>query len=143
VSWWGWVIAGAILFGAELAGVNAQFYLVFIGSAAIVVGLITAMTSQLAPAAQWAIFAIVTIVSMVTFRSQIYRRFRGQPPAAHEPAGGVITLPTLLGAGDSCQVEHDGTYWTVRNDSVTPLPAGTRVRVSSVQGLTLLVRPDV
>ena len=39
MSWWGWVIAGAILLGAELAFVNAQFYLVFVGSAAIVVGM--------------------------------------------------------------------------------------------------------
>ena len=39
MTWWGWIIAGAILLGAELTFVNAQFYLVFIGSAAILVGL--------------------------------------------------------------------------------------------------------
>src|ERR1700693_5041655 len=53
MSWWGWIIAGAILLGAELAFVNAQFYLVFIGSAAIVVGLVTAVTPALASWAQW------------------------------------------------------------------------------------------
>src|SRR4029077_11994692 len=42
MSWWGWTIAGAILLGAELIFVNAQFYLVFVGSAAIVVGVVTA-----------------------------------------------------------------------------------------------------
>ena len=41
MSWWGWIIAGAILLGAELSFVSAQFYLVFIGSAAILVGLAT------------------------------------------------------------------------------------------------------
>jgi len=41
MTWWGWVIAGAILLGAELSFVSAQFYLVFIGSAAILVGLAT------------------------------------------------------------------------------------------------------
>jgi hypothetical protein len=54
MSWWGWIIAGAILLGSELAFVNAQFYLVFIGSAAIVVGLVTAVTPALASWAQWA-----------------------------------------------------------------------------------------
>ena len=39
MTWWGWIIAGAILLGAELAFVSAQFYLVLIGSAAILVGL--------------------------------------------------------------------------------------------------------
>ena len=36
------MIGGAILLGAELGFVNAQFYLVFIGSAALVVGLASA-----------------------------------------------------------------------------------------------------
>jgi membrane protein implicated in regulation of membrane protease activity len=144
MSWWGWVIAGAILLGAELAFVNAQFYLVFIGSAAIVVGLVTAVTPALASWAQWAVFGVLAIVSMVTFRSRIYRKLRGQLPSVHTgPAGGVMTLRVSLAAAESCQAEHGGTFWTVRNDSDTPIRSGTRVRIVSVNGLTLLVRPDV
>jgi inner membrane protein len=144
MSWWGWIIAGAILLGAELAFVNAQFYLVFIGSAAIAVGLVTAVIPALASWAQWAIFAVLAIVSMVTFRSRIYRTLRGHIPPVHTgPAGGVMTLRVSLAAGESCQAEHGGTFWTVRNDSDTPIPSGTRVRIVSVNGLTLLVRPDV
>jgi membrane protein implicated in regulation of membrane protease activity len=142
MTWWGWVIAGAILLGAELSFVNAQFYLVFVGSAAILVGLATLLL-PLAQWLQWALFAVLAIVSMVTFRSRIYHRFRGTLPALETgPKGGLITLPVALGAGDSCQAEHGGTFWTVRNDSNTPLPAGSRARIVSVQSLTLLVRPD-
>ena len=142
MSWWGWVIAGAILLGAELTFVNAQFYLVFIGSAAILTGLATAAL-PLPEWLQWALFALLAIVSMVAFRSRIYRRFRGTLPALDTgPKGGLITLPVALGAGDSCQAEYGGSYWTVRNDSDTPLPSGSRVRVVRVQQLTLLVRPD-
>ena len=72
MMWWGWVIAGAILFGAELSFVSAQFYLVFIGVAAVVVGIVTAMASP-APWAQWALFAALVIVSMLAFRSRVYR----------------------------------------------------------------------
>ena len=144
MSWWGWVIAGAILLGAELAFVNAQFYFVFIGSAAVVVGLTIALIPALAPWAQWAIFAVLAVVSMVTFRNRIYRRLRGYPPPVHAgAAGGVITLPVSLAPGESCQAEHGGTYWTVRNDSPTSIPSGTRARIASVQGFTLLVQPDV
>jgi membrane protein implicated in regulation of membrane protease activity len=143
MSWWGWVIAGAILLGAELAFVNAQFYLVFVGSAAIVVGMLTAVTPALAPWGQWAIFAVLALVSMVTFRSRIYRRLRGNAPkVASGPAGGVITLPVTLAPGESCQTEHGGSFWTVRNDGPTPILAGARARVASVNGLTLLVRPE-
>ena len=142
MTWWGWVIAGAILLGAELSFVNAQFYLVFIGSAAILVGLAT-LALPVAEWLQWALFAVLAIVSMVAFRSRIYRRFRGAMPAIDMgPKGGLIALPVALGAGDSCQAEYGGTFWTVRNDSTTPLPSGSRARIVSVQKLTLLVRPD-
>jgi len=79
----------------------------------------------------------------VTFRSRIYQRFHGAAPAVRTgPQGGLITLPVALGAGESCQAEYQGTYWTVRNDGKAPLGAGSRARIVSVQNLTLLVRPD-
>lgn len=142
MTWWGWIIAGAILLGAELMLVNAQFYLVFIGSAAILVGL-ASLVLPLAEWLQWALFAALAVISMVTFRSRIYHRFRGTLPAVKTgPQGGLVTLPVTLAAGDSCQAEFGGTFWTVRNDSQTALPSGCRARIVSVQNLTLLVRPD-
>jgi membrane protein implicated in regulation of membrane protease activity len=142
MTWWGWVIAGAILLGAELSFVNAQFYLVFVGNTAILVGLPT-LALPLAEWLQWALFAVLAVVSMVGFRSRIYQRFRGTLPVVHTgPKGGLITLPVALGAGDSCQAEYGGTFWTVRNDGSTTLPAGSRARIVSVQSLTLLVKPE-
>lgn len=142
MTWWGWTIAGAILLGAELAFVNAQFYLVFVGSAAITVGLITAAAPLLPSWAQWAIFAVLAVVSMVAFRSRIYHKLRGHAPPVHAgPAGDEITLPISLAPGESCRAEHCGSSWMVRNDSDTPILSGTRARIASVQGLTLLVRP--
>ena len=142
MTWWGWVIAGAILLGAELAFVSAQFYLVFVGSAAILVGLAT-FALPLPHWVQWALFAVLAVLSMVTFRSRVYRRFHGaMPEVATGPAGGVITLKEPLGAGESCQAEYGGAFWTVRNDSDTPIPSGGRARIARVQDLTLLVKPD-
>ncbi len=142
MSWWGWTIAGAILLGAELIFVNAQFYLVFIGSAAIVVGIATALAPELLAWGQWALFAVLAIVSMLTFRSRVYRRLHLQsPPVRTGPVGGLITLQVSLAPGESCQAEHGGTFWTVLNDSGSPLPSGSRARIASVNGLTLLVRP--
>ena len=142
MTWWGWVIAGAILFGAELSFVSAHFYLVFIGSAAILVGLITALAGP-APWAQWALFAVLAIISMLAFRSRLYQKFRGGLPSVKTgPAGGVLTLGAELAAGGTCQTEHGGTFWTVKNDTSAAIPAGTRVRITSVRELTLLVRPE-
>jgi membrane protein implicated in regulation of membrane protease activity len=142
MSWWGWVIAGAILLGAELSFVSAQFYLVFIGSAAILVGL-AAWLAPLAPWVQWALFGVLAIASMVSFRSRVYQRVnRALPHVTTGPTGGLITLQVALGAGESCQAEYGGTFWTVRNDSDIPIPSGGRARIARVQNLTLLVRPE-
>ena len=142
MTWWGWIIVGAILLGAELTFVSAQFYLVIVGSAAILTGLAT-LAVPLAEWLQWALFAVLAIVSMVTFRDRLYHRFiHIMPKVETGPAGGVITLPVSLGAGESCQAEYGGTFWTVRNDSDTAIPSGSRARIARVQDLTLLVRPE-
>lgn len=144
MSWWGWVVGGAILLGAELMFVNAQFYLVFIGGAAIVIGFATALVGWFAPWAQWAAFAALALLSMVTFRGRLYDRLHGgdTPTVQPGPVGGVMTLPVALAPGESCRAEHCGTYWTVCNDSDQPLPSGTNARIARGQGLTLLVRPN-
>jgi membrane protein implicated in regulation of membrane protease activity len=137
------MIVGAVLLGAELAFVDAQFYLVFIGSAALVVGLITLSVTSITTWLQWAIFAVLAIVSMVSFRSRIYGILRGHPPAVHTgPVGGRLMLPVVLAPGDTCQAEHGGTFWTVRNDGSAPIQLGEHARVVSVHGLTLAVKPD-
>lgn len=143
MNWWGWVIAGAIMLGAELGFVDAQFYLVFVGSAAMLVGLATLLDPALAPWVQWALFALLALVSMVAFRRRIYLRLRGSAPVvAHGPLRGEIIVPVALPPKASCQVEHGGTYWTVRNDGNRTLAAGERARIDVVEGLTLLVHPN-
>jgi membrane protein implicated in regulation of membrane protease activity len=135
------MIGGAILLGAELAFVDAQFYLVFVGSAAIIVGLLD-VSVAVDGWAQWALFAVLATGSMLLFRDRIYRRLRGHPPEVRTgPSGGELTLPAALAPEERCQTEHGGSFWTVQNDSDVALPSGARVRIVRVQGLTLLVRP--
>jgi membrane protein implicated in regulation of membrane protease activity len=143
MTWWGWIVGGAILLGAELAFVSAQFYLVFIGGAAILVGLATALLYPWAPWAQWASFGVLALALMVTFRSRLYDRIhRHRPSVESGPIGGVMTLPVSLAPGESCRAEHGGTSWTVCNDSDRPIPSGANARIESVEGLTLLVHPN-
>ena len=74
--WWAWIAVGAILFGAELAFVDAQFYLVFVGAAALVTGSLRLLGLDLAVWLQWLVFAILAAGSMVFFRGRIYERLR-------------------------------------------------------------------
>ena len=40
MNWWAWLVLGICLLGAEMFVIDAQFYLVFIGLSAAVVGLL-------------------------------------------------------------------------------------------------------
>ena len=40
MTWWGWLVLGIGLLGVEMFVIDAQFYLVFIGVSAAVVGLL-------------------------------------------------------------------------------------------------------
>ena len=37
MTWWAWLILGAVLFGAEILAIDAQFFLVFLGLSAALV----------------------------------------------------------------------------------------------------------
>ena len=53
MPWWGWLILGIGLLGVEMFVVDAQFYLVFIGVAAALVGLLGLTGIALPQWAQW------------------------------------------------------------------------------------------
>jgi inner membrane protein len=140
--WWGWVVAGAVLLGAELTLVNMGFYFVFIGSAAIITGL-AALFSGVTAWMQWALFTFLLIVPLFTVRKRVLALVRGNAAAVESgPAAGVVvTVPVSLAPGQTCQAEHAGSFWTLRNDGPVALEAGARVRINGIEGLTLVVRP--
>jgi membrane protein implicated in regulation of membrane protease activity len=144
MHWWAWIVIGAILLGSELAFVNAQFYLVFLGISALVVGLLELSGLLAADWLQWATFAVIAVISMVTFRRQIYERMRRSlPPLRSGPAGEHVTLPTTLPPGGTCRLEYRGGSWSAVNGGKSIIEAGSTARIDRVDGLTLVVHNDV
>ena len=140
MPWWGWIIIGIILFGSELLLIDAAFYLVFIGAAAIITGLIVLIDPSLSLSIQWIIFAVLALVTMVFFRKQLYEKLRGNLPGYKHGLGGeVIKLPETLAPGDSCRLDYRGTTWTVVNQGSASIPSNTDIKVDKVEGLTLIV----
>ena len=144
MQWWGWAVVGAILLVGELGFVDAQFYLVFIGGAAILVGLEGLIGPALPVWGQWALFAVLAIACVTTFRRVVYDRLRRDLPraVAAGPAGDHLVVPVALKPGDSCQVEYRGSHWTAINAAADTLAAGSRARIDRVQGLTLQLKQD-
>ena len=139
MPWWGWIIFGALLFGSELMFIDAAFYLVFIGLAAIITGLVDLLGFSLEYWAQWMLFAGLSLVSMVLFRQQLYQKLRGGSGPGYEsgPAGETIKLGQDLAPGDSGRMSYRGTTWTVLNADADAVTNGEKVRIDRVDGLTL------
>ena len=143
MQWWAWIAVGAILLGSELAFVDAQFYLVFVGAAAFVVGLLQLAGLAMPDWLQWLVFAVLAAASVFTFRRRIYETMRRKlPPLKGGPAGEIITLPTGLSPGESCRLEYRGGSWSATNGGKSAIPAGAKARIDRVDGLTLVVHGD-
>ena len=139
MPWWGWLIAGIGLLGVEMFVIDAQFYLVFLGASAAVVGLLGLAGVTLPEWGEWLTFATLAIFAMVAFRRRVYELVRRQQGPVQErvTAGDRILVPARLEPGQSCRVDYRGSSWTARNAGSSTIEAGTEARISHVDGLTL------
>jgi membrane protein implicated in regulation of membrane protease activity len=141
MQWWTWFVLGTLLLAIELFAIDAQFFLIFIGAAAIVVGLIGMLGINLPVGLQWVLFAGLSIAALATMRRQIYAKIRSRPLASVDTdVNQRVRITEELPPGKSMRVEYRGTAWTALNVGKQPIPAGQDVRIESVDGLTLHVR---
>jgi membrane protein implicated in regulation of membrane protease activity len=140
MTWWAWMILGAVLFGAEMAAIDAQFYLVFLGLSAAVVGLLSLFGLAMPEWGEWLLFAALALLSMFTFRKALYEKIRGNVPGF---SGGVegdfVEVPANLDAGQSTRAGFRGSTWTVVNDGQQLIAGGERAQIVRSEGLTLYV----
>jgi inner membrane protein len=140
VPWWGWLVIGTILLGAELAVIEAEFFLVFLGVSAVLTGIGVALVPSMPVWSQWIAFATVSLLSMVFFRKRVYGKLRPDvPDMPHDMAGDRIRVPTALAPGETCRIEYRGTTWTARNDGATPIAANAPARVLGTKGITVQI----
>jgi hypothetical protein len=139
MPWWGWIVVGTLLLGGELL-VPTDFYLVFIGVAGMLVGLLVFLAPALPTWGQWALFGVLAIGLLVFFRRWLHDRFPGQGARARlgdALVGEIGVLQEPIAPGAVGRVELRGSPWSARNAGETPLEAGARARVLRVEGFTL------
>ena len=100
MTWWAWMILGAVLLAAELFAVDAQFYLVFLGVSAAVVGFASLLGLNPPEWVQWLAFAIISVAFFVTFRKTLYDKIRG---GRNCPVCSRASAQLFLSAADSSQ----------------------------------------
>ncbi|UJQ93939.1 NfeD family protein [Mariluticola halotolerans] len=135
---WSWIIGGLILLGVEL--IVPGGVVVWLGGAAIIVGLITLM--QPVPwAMQWLLYGVLSIVSLFAWLNYS-RRNRGEEsdrPFLNKRALRYIGQEAVLEepiSGGRGRISLDDSVWRVIGPD---LPEGARVRVTGADGAVLRV----
>lgn len=136
-----WTVVALLLFAAEVLAPGAFIlWLAFAATAVLVV-------VWLVPGLSFLVQAVVFVVLGFAF-VLVYRKwFRGNDdPVTDQPAlnkraaqllGRIVPLERAIEHGGG-RVQIADAYWTV---SGPDLPAGTRVRITGADGMTLLVEP--
>lgn len=144
MPWWAWMVLGIGLLGVEMFVIDAQFYLVFIGLSAAIVGLLGLFGVELPEWAQWLVFSAFAIAAMVAFRRRLYEMVRNRSGHVEErlTVGDRVMVPARLEPGQSGRVEYRGSSWTARNTGDSAIDAGREAVIAEVSGLTLHVRAE-
>lgn len=136
---WIWLVAGMALCAIETVAPGA--FMIWIGAAAIVVGLVN-FAATMSTSVSLTLFAVLAVVFAL-----FGRRFYG---GAEQDAGGAVlndrarsligragVLEAAIGA-EPGRLRFDDTYWRAHGPE---LPSGARVKVTGVasDGATLLV----
>lgn len=141
VAWWIWIILGAVLLAAEVI-IVADFYLVFFGLAAVLIGLLALLGLDLPSWAQFLLFAALAIAGLVLYRGSLKRRLM---PADREMGPELVgergQARQAIAAGARGRVDLRGATWEAHNEGAAAIGDGAYCIVQRVEGLTLHVRP--
>lgn len=132
-----WLAGGFVLLVAELV-TPSGFFIMFFGVGAILTGVAASVGAVTAPAAQWFVFTVVSVLSLLLFRGKIQARVEpvSRPPV--DSLVGEIAFPVVpMAPGAVGRVALRGSNWEARNEGDTALGANQRCRVTRVSGLQL------
>ena len=141
LAYWDWLIAGLVLVILEIFAPGAVF--LWLGIAAGVVGSVVIFIPNLDWKLQFALFSVLSVVSIVASRRYLKRR----PLETDHPnlnrrgsryVGQDLILDVALSGGRG-HLKVDDTIWRVEGPD---LPAGAKVRVAAVDGATLKIEAN-
>ena len=138
MEWWIWLAGGLALLVVELA-TPSGFFVMFFGIGAILTGLAAGTGLVPGPVAQWTLFTVASVLSLLLFRGKIQRRVEHSGPLLPvDSLVGEVAFPVdAMAPGEVGRVTLRGTTWDARNEGDTPLGANQRCRVTRVSGLQL------
>lgn len=117
--WWVWILFGLVLLAAEVL-TPGGFFVLFFGLAALIVGALVALGVAGPGWAQWLMFSVLSVASLLGFRRRLVNRFSEATGGGHKLdslVGEVAVLTDDLAPGGVGKAELRGTSWTVRTQA--------------------------
>lgn len=143
MPWWGWVLVGTLLLAGELFVVEADFYLVFLGFAAVAVGFLDLLGLGGPMWLEWLMYAVIALGSTILFRQRVYQQLRPPGgPVSDSVIGERAVARGAIAPGAHGEAELRGAVWQARNAGTAPIAPGARARIEGVDGLVLILRTE-
>lgn len=141
MPWWAWLILGGVLVALELTLADLAFYLIFIGVAALIVGIAEAGGAGMPVFAQWLSFAALAIIGMVFFRERVYERLRRNTPGFNAAGVGErVEVAEDVPSGGRTRVAMRGSQWDATNVGASPIASGAEAEVVAQNGNRLDIK---
>ena len=136
-----WACAAVLLMAAEMLAPGA--FMLWLGFAAAGVFAVVMVFPDLAPIWQAVIFVVLSLLSVSFYRSVLRRTaVKSDQPLlnrrAEQLVGQTYPLETAIVDGRG-RVKIGDAFWAVEG---VDAPAGARVKIVSVNGMSLRVHPD-
>lgn len=134
-----WAIIGLILILMELATIS--FVLMFFGIGALVTALLTWLGVTDTLMSQLTVFILVSIALFAAFRRVLKNLFHLKDDVTAEHIGQrcrvTKEIPRNGGEGN---VDYRSSVWIAFTDSPDPIPVGSEVEITALDGTRLKVR---
>jgi inner membrane protein len=141
MSWSFWLIFGLGLLVFEIL-TPGGFFTLFFGVAAFVVALLVWLGVMESGSSQWLTFAILGAVLIVVLRPLVRRRLETNTPKVDQLVGQTAIALQALDASGRGKVELRGASWNAVYSGAGNVEKGDRLRVTKVDGLSLLVEKE-
>lgn len=143
-EFWNWLAMALVLIIVEITMIGAYF-LLWIGGAAALVGVLMIFAPDMSWQAQLTIWALGSVAGIAGWTA--YRK-KNPPQQSDEPllnqrgsqlVGRVLTLDVHLTANEQNRITVDDTQWSV--ESPADIKKGTQVKVTKSDSTVLYVEP--
>lgn len=135
-----WAVTAAVLIITDI--LTATFVLVFFGVGAGITAITTWSGITTTIESQLMLFPLVSIISMLLFRKTAKRLFgkNGTGSEYSEFIGEKAKVSVSIPPHSEGRIQYRGTEWIAYSEDGAPIPEGTTVTITGVNGIKLRVR---